>query len=149
MSFLKSKFYIHSHVEDFMSYYILLIKYSWHFILPVPCTFNVFLTPEQESLEENYFWKQKKSLLKTTIRCQKCFFTTISVVAGMTVAKGFSNYLDSCKSMPFFTTIFIVAKALSLQFLQPLLERNKVVPKPVAFLTTTLIVVKYQFFTTT
>ena len=76
------------------------------------------------------------------------FVATTLVVACKAVAKGFNNDLGSWKSMVFLEMTFIVAQEMSLQFLQPLLQRKKIAPKPFTFLATTLIVVKYRFFTT-
>ena len=55
-----------------------------------------------------------------------------------TVAKGFSNDLGDCKWLPFFAMKFIVAKNMSLQFLQCFVATKKIVAKSSAFLATIL-----------
>ena len=76
------------------------------------------------------------------------FFATKYIVAGTAVAKAFSNDYGCCKRYLFFATKSVVAKKMSLQFLQTFLATKKLVAKSLAFLATTIFVVKFLFFTT-
>ena len=70
------------------------------------------------TLQEKSILATKKVVAKNQISLLKMFFATNSIVVGTIVAKGFSNDFGGCKRLPYFATSFIVAKDMSLQFLQ-------------------------------